>query len=75
VTPNPAQNKIQEVIFMTDYREILRLKSQRISQRSIAVSCGCARNTVANVFQQASHFASKIPLVRAGPKTPGVKHD
>lgn len=41
---------------MTDYREILRLKSQGISQRSIAVSCGCARNTVANVFQRAEQM-------------------
>gem|GEM_PF-2838125 len=38
---------------MTEYREILRLKSQGISQRSIAVSCGCARNTVANVIWRA----------------------
>ena len=41
---------------MTDYREILRLKCQGISQMSIAVSCGCSRNTVANVFQRAEQM-------------------
>lgn len=41
---------------MTEYREILRLKSQGISQRSIAVSCGCSRNTVSNVFQRAEQM-------------------
>lgn len=39
---------------MTDYREILRLYSQGISQRSIAVSCGCSRNTVSTVLDRAS---------------------
>jgi len=38
---------------MTDYREILRLYSQGISQRSIAVSCGCSRNTVSTVLERA----------------------
>ncbi|MBQ8620744.1 MAG: helix-turn-helix domain-containing protein [Oscillospiraceae bacterium] len=32
---------------MTQYRQFLRLHSQGISQRSIAQSCGCSRNTVA----------------------------
>ena len=31
---------------MTNYREILRLNIQGISQRSIALSCQCSRNTV-----------------------------
>lgn len=39
---------------MTDYREILRLYSQGISQRSIAVSCGCSRNTISTVLDRAS---------------------
>ena len=38
---------------MTGYREILRLYAQGISQRSIAKSCGCSRNTVARVLAQA----------------------
>jgi|WetSurMetagenome_2_1015567.scaffolds.fasta_scaffold54676_1 transposase len=38
---------------MTSYREILRLDAQGISQRSIAKSCGCSRNTVARVLTQA----------------------
>jgi transposase len=38
---------------MTSYREILRLYAQGISQRGIAKSCGCARNTVARVLYQA----------------------
>jgi hypothetical protein len=37
---------------MTGYREILRLYAQGISQRSIAKSCGCSRNTVASVLTQ-----------------------
>ena len=32
---------------MTQYREILRLYQHGISQRSIALSCKCSRNTVA----------------------------
>jgi transposase len=38
---------------MTSYREILRLYTQGISQRSIARSCGCSRNTVFRVISQA----------------------
>ena len=36
---------------MTQYRQILRLHSQGISQRSIAQSCQCSRNTVAAVHR------------------------
>ena len=39
---------------MTQYRQILRLHSQGISQRSIARRCQCSRNTVASVLQRAS---------------------
>ncbi|WP_229758028.1 helix-turn-helix domain-containing protein [Paenibacillus marchantiophytorum] len=35
---------------MTQYREILRLHSQGINQRNIAVSCGCSRNTVSKII-------------------------
>ncbi|MCX5977841.1 MAG: helix-turn-helix domain-containing protein, partial [Coprothermobacterota bacterium] len=35
---------------MTKYREILRLHSQGISKRSIAISCECSRNTVTRVL-------------------------
>jgi len=38
---------------MTSYREILRLHSCGISQRSIAEICECSRNTVANVLRRA----------------------
>ena len=38
---------------MTNYREILRLHSRGISQRSIAASCQCSRNTVAKVLERA----------------------
>ena len=38
---------------MTSYHEILRLSAQGISQRSIARSCGCSRNTVSRVLTQA----------------------
>ena len=41
---------------MTQYREILRLYSQGISQRSIASSCGCSRNTVAKVISKANEL-------------------
>ena len=39
---------------MTQYRQILRLHSQGISQRSIAQSCQCSRNTVVAFLQRAS---------------------
>jgi transposase len=37
---------------MTNYHEILRLSAQGISQRSIARSCDCSRNTVSRVLTQ-----------------------
>jgi transposase len=40
-------------VFMTNFREILRLSAQGISQRSIARSCGCSRNTVSIVLARA----------------------
>lgn len=47
---------------MTNYREILRLHSQGISQRSIAASCACSRNTVAKVLRRADEMDISWPL-------------
>ena len=38
---------------MTNYREILRLNNLGILKQDIAKSCGCSRNTVANVIRTA----------------------
>jgi transposase len=47
---------------MTKYREILRLTSQGISQRSIAICCECSRNTVSKVIARATELNVKWPL-------------
>ncbi len=47
---------------MTKYREILRLYSLGISQRSIALSCECSRNTVAKVTARAKELNITWPL-------------
>lgn len=47
---------------MTQYREILRLHSQGISQRNIAVSCACSRNTVSKIIQRAEELGIVWPL-------------
>ena len=47
---------------MTQYREILRLHSQGFSQRSIAVSCTCSRNTVGSVINHAQVRGITWPL-------------
>lgn len=47
---------------MTNYREILRLHSQGISQRSIALSCKCSRNTVSGVVKGATSNKIFWPL-------------
>lgn len=49
---------------MTGYREILRLSAQGISQRSIANSCQCSRNTVAKVLRQAGQQGMEWGKVR-----------
>ena len=41
---------------MTKYREILRLHSQGISQRTIAISLSCSRNTVSKVLKCAEEL-------------------
>ena len=47
---------------MTDYREILRLKSLGFSERNIALSCPCSRNTVSKVLKRAEEFGISWPL-------------
>lgn len=47
---------------MTQYREILRLHSLGISQRSIAASCSCSRNTVSSVINRAQDRGLVWPL-------------
>ena len=47
---------------MTQYTEILRLSSQGISQRSIALSCECSRNTVAKVIVRAEELNLRWPF-------------
>ena len=38
---------------MTNYKEILRLKSLGMTHTDIAASCGCGRNTVTRVLNRA----------------------
>lgn len=47
---------------MTRYREILRLLNQGLSQRNIALSCRCSRNTVSKVAARANEVSVKWPL-------------
>lgn len=47
---------------MTKLREILRLHSMGISQRSIAAACECSRNTVAKALRQAENNGIVWPL-------------
>lgn len=47
---------------MTDYREILRLKSLGFSQRNIALTCPCSRNTVSKVLKRAEELSISWPL-------------
>lgn len=47
---------------MIQYREILRLHSQGISQRSIAASCHCSRNTTRAVLKQADQCSISWPF-------------
>jgi len=46
---------------MTNYREILRLHSRGISQRGIAASCQCSRNTVKRVLERARETSMGWP--------------
>jgi IS30 family transposase len=47
---------------MTKYREILRLNSMGLSQRSIASSIQCSRNTVSEVLQRVNEKELSWPL-------------
>jgi len=47
---------------MTSYREILRLHSQGLSQRSIAASCGCGKGTVQRTVEHARKHELVWPL-------------
>ena len=42
---------------MSNYREILRQNSLGISNRNIANSCSCSRNTVSKILKQAEKFS------------------
>jgi transposase len=50
------------VNLMTKYREILRLNSMGFSQRNIATTCQCSRNTVAKVLSRAQEEGITWPL-------------
>lgn len=47
---------------MTNYREILRLKSQGYSERNIALAASCSRNAVSEVLQRAEDHGLAWPL-------------
>jgi len=47
---------------MTKYREILRLKSLNFSERNIALSCSCSRNTVSKVVKRADEMDISWPV-------------
>lgn len=53
---------MKEVTIMTKYREILRLSSLGFSNRSIALSVPCSRNTVAKVLKRAQELEISWPL-------------
>ena len=47
---------------MTKYREIIRLKSLRFSERNIARSCSVSRNTVSKILNRAKEMNISWPL-------------
>lgn len=47
---------------MTKYREILRLKSLNFSDRNIALSCSCSRNTVSKIVKRANELDISWPV-------------
>ena len=53
---------LEEVLKMTYYREILRLKSLGFSERNIAQNCSCSRNTISNVLKRARILDIAWPL-------------
>ena len=52
----------KEVTTVTNYREILRLKSQGYSERNIALAVSCSRNTVSDVLKRAASHQISWPL-------------
>jgi len=50
---------------MTDIREILRLHHLNLSQKKIADSCGCGKNTVQRILQKAKALKISWPLDKA----------
>lgn len=48
--------------FVIKYREILRLHAQDLSNRGIASSCGCSKNTVGVVLKRAGEVGISWPL-------------
>ena len=47
---------------MTQYREILRLRSMTLSQMNIAASCGASKKTVNKVLKAAGEHGISWPL-------------
>ena len=52
----------KEGITVTNYREILRLKSQGYSERNIALAVSGSRNTVSDVLKRAASHQISWPL-------------
>ena len=57
-----VQIHYREVLFMTKYREIIRLTSLGFSQRNIMASCGVAQKTVVKVQKRARELNLAWPL-------------
>ena len=55
-------NNNEEVIIMTNYREILRLQSLGLNKSQIAQSMGCSRTTVIQVLNIAEEKGISYPL-------------
>lgn len=49
-------------MYMTDYREIMRLEALGLNKVDIAESCACSRNTVADVLRRARELGLSSPL-------------
>jgi len=46
---------------MIQYREILRLHSQGVSQRGIAAACRCSRKTIRDLVERAVFCKLEVP--------------
>lgn len=59
---------------MVDYKQILRLRAEGVSQRGIADAPGCLRNTVAAMFVAATAFDElQLAICLASPP-PAIQH-